>query len=272
MKRDSNIPSGDLQGHLFVFPGRILFQGYGLHTDFHSHHASSLLLSMEEDQDFGLMLREDGAAQRHSGVILGPGLRHRLLGGTTSMLVLQVVPEMYRFPVEDLHVMETDQILGLRALATGLAKEDCEGASHRFFQMVQIFEANSNSNPEAELDPRIVAGLEQIHSSLPEILSVTELAITAGLSEHRFMHLFKKQVGIPVRRYALWARMQKAAFLLKDGRTLTEAAHEAGFSDSAHMSRSFKELFGISPSAVFGDRASVAAQFCNQVWNQEKRS
>ncbi len=271
MKREEN-KTGDLQGQLFVFPGRILFVGLGLHTDFHAHHASSLLLSLEESQTFGLMLEEDGPEHRHSGVILGPGLRHRLMGDSTTMLVLQVVPEMYRFPMEALHVMDQRELDSLRSVISGLEGEGCEEASHRFFQMIALFEANTDSNPEAEVDPRISASLQHIHDSLPEILSVAELAIGAGLSEHRFMHLFKKQVGIPVRRYALWARMQKAAFMLKDGRTLTEAAHEAGFSDSAHMSRSFKELFGISPSAVFGERASVMAHFCNQVWNQERRS
>lgn len=274
MKNETKSSTADLQGHLFVFPGRILFLGHGLHTDFHSHHASSLLISMEEDAQFGIMLEEDGPLFSHSGLLINPGKRHRLLGNTAKMLVLQVVPEMYRFPAEDLQILDPELVRQIRALGTGLFELDCDDASRRFFQMIELFHHGSTSGTGTAkaLDPRIAASLDHIHSSLPEILSIHELAIGADLSEHRFMHLFKKQVGIPVRRYALWARMQKAAFMLKDGRTLTEAAHEAGFSDSAHMSRSFKELFGITPSAVFGDRASVSARFCNQVWNQENRS
>ncbi|MCB1305242.1 MAG: helix-turn-helix transcriptional regulator, partial [Leptospiraceae bacterium] len=111
----------------------------------------------------------------------------------------------------------------------------------------------------------ITSSLEQIHSSMPDVVQVMELSANCGLSEHRFMHLFKEHVGIPVRRYILWARMQKAAFLLQDGGSLTDAAYGAGFSDSAHMSRTFKEMFGVSPSTVLGDRSAVNAQFCSEL-------
>jgi AraC-like DNA-binding protein len=36
-----------------------------------------------------------------------------------------------------------------------------------------------------------------------------------------------------------------------EGKTLTEAAYGAGFSDSAHFSRVFKAMFGIAPSLLF---------------------
>jgi len=31
------------------------------------------------------------------------------------------------------------------------------------------------------------------------------------------------------------------------------AAHDAGFADSAHLSRMFRRMFGIAPSVVSGD-------------------
>jgi AraC-like DNA-binding protein len=37
---------------------------------------------------------------------------------------------------------------------------------------------------------------------------------------------------------------------LRGGGTITEAAHAAGFTDSAHANRAFREMFGIAPMAV----------------------
>jgi AraC-like DNA-binding protein len=34
------------------------------------------------------------------------------------------------------------------------------------------------------------------------------------------------------------------------GGSLTDAAHEAGFADSAHLSRTFRRMFGVAPSSL----------------------
>ncbi|WP_167090556.1 helix-turn-helix domain-containing protein [Massilia frigida] len=67
----------------------------------------------------------------------------------------------------------------------------------------------------------------------------------AGLSSSRFQHLFKEQTGVSFRRFRLWARLQATMSHVLDARTLTQAAHEAGFSSSAHLSSAFKAMFGL---------------------------
>ena len=64
------------------------------------------------------------------------------------------------------------------------------------------------------------------------------------------MHLFREQVGIPLRPYMRWLRLRRAASLVRAGATLTEAAHAAAFADSAHLSSTFHRTFGLSPSDV----------------------
>src|SRR5262245_29754542 len=78
--------------------------------------------------------------------------------------------------------------------------------------------------------------------------SLKTLAEISGLSQSRFMHIFTESVGVPVRPYILWLRLQRAACELMDGRTVTEAAHNAGFSDAAHLTRTFRRMLGITPS------------------------
>ena len=48
------------------------------------------------------------------------------------------------------------------------------------------------------------------------------------------------------RPYLLWRRLVCAVQTLQQEKTATEAAYIAGFSDSAHLSRTFKKQFGIS--------------------------
>jgi AraC-like DNA-binding protein len=87
--------------------------------------------------------------------------------------------------------------------------------------------------------------------------SLASLAGLAGLSPSRFAHLFAASVGIPVRRYVLWLRVQRAGAALTSARTVTEAAHIAGFSDAAHLTRTFRRMLGIVPSEVVRRRAEA---------------
>ena len=90
------------------------------------------------------------------------------------------------------------------------------------------------------------------HLQKPQImvddLSLKTLAGIAFLSPSRFMHAFTESVGIPVRPYILWLRVQRAACDLRNGLSITTAAHRAGFSDAAHLTRTFRRMLGVTPS------------------------
>jgi AraC-like DNA-binding protein len=77
--------------------------------------------------------------------------------------------------------------------------------------------------------------------------SLNALARIAGLSQSRFMHIFTESVGVPLRPYVLWLRLQRAACELIDGATVTSATHRAGFSDAAHLTRTFRRMMGAAP-------------------------
>jgi len=84
--------------------------------------------------------------------------------------------------------------------------------------------------------------------------SLADLANVLNLSYHRASHVFVETVGIPVRTYQLWQKLYRASAPLQEGRSLTEAAHIAGFSDSAHYSRAFQTAYGRSPTEMFRTR------------------
>ena len=102
-------------------------------------------------------------------------------------------------------------------------------------------------------DPRIVKALACIKSLRGKPVSASELAAKAGLSESRFMHLFKAVTGMPVRKYIRWLRLINAVQYVVSGLTLTDAAHASGFADAAHLSRTFRDMFGERPQGYFKD-------------------
>jgi AraC-like DNA-binding protein len=77
-------------------------------------------------------------------------------------------------------------------------------------------------------------------------------ALSAGchLSASRLRHVFLESVGVPLARYRWWLRLRRVALAIQQGRDLTGAAYDAGFSDSAHLSRIFRRTFGFPPSLL----------------------
>jgi AraC-like DNA-binding protein len=78
--------------------------------------------------------------------------------------------------------------------------------------------------------------------------SLRTLAAISGLSQSRFMHVFTESTGVPLRPYILWLRLQRACCDLMAGVSVTTAAHSAGFSDAAHLTRTFRRMLGMTPT------------------------
>lgn len=99
-------------------------------------------------------------------------------------------------------------------------------------------------------DPRVARAIELIRGRLGETISLSEIAAAVHLSPDRFRHLFLEETGVGLRPYVLWLRLEIALATYVAGNTLTDAAHAGGFADSAHLSRTFKKMFGIAPASV----------------------
>jgi len=53
-----------------------------------------------------------------------------------------------------------------------------------------------------------------------------------------------------LRPYLAWLRLQRAAGDIVRGEPLSSAAAAAGFSDAAHMSRTFRRMLGMPPTTL----------------------
>jgi AraC family transcriptional regulator len=99
-------------------------------------------------------------------------------------------------------------------------------------------------------DPRVRRAIEIIDADLLSALNYAELANKVHLSPSRFANIFREQTGLPVRNYILWRRLVHVLKRLEYGDSITTAAHTAGFSDCAHLSRSFHRICGSVPSEL----------------------
>lgn len=106
------------------------------------------------------------------------------------------------------------------------------------------------AEPEIVLDPRILRVLRWVEAGEREGVSVADAAGIACLSPSRFSHVFVDQIGLPFRTYLLWRRLMRAVAQVSRGESLTTAAHQAGFADSAHFSRTFHRMFGLPAAAL----------------------
>ena len=109
--------------------------------------------------------------------------------------------------------------------------------------------------PEGEvlMDPRIQYALDLISSAFQsgQIRSLTNGMICRkiGMSLVNFQHPFKRQLKIPPHRYILNRRLAYAYELLKTSRlSIEEITERTGFINRYQFTKSFTEVYGISPA------------------------
>ena len=90
--------------------------------------------------------------------------------------------------------------------------------------------------------------------ALEQCESIRQAANTLGLSEGRFTHMISERLGAPPQQWRRWLRLRRAIDLVADGQNVTTAAHNTGFSDTAHFSRTCVNALGIRPSILKNGR------------------
>jgi AraC-like DNA-binding protein len=239
---------------LIAWGARVLYLGPALGLTPHRNATAVLAVALAEKLEVADNPADPNGAYRSGrSVLIPPNTLHHLRIGGGPMAFLYVDPlgrdlDALRKRMRDITpraafdlVDETAVIAALTGLAEGrLAVRDGRQALGELLGI----------GTRADTDIRIVAALRRMRDEPDHSHSLTELGQCAGLSASRFLHLFKAETGVPLRRYRLWNRMGAAVGAFHDGMSLTEAAHAAGFASSAHFSAAFREMFGMTPSEL----------------------
>jgi len=231
-------------GHSFVGDGWALHTGRRARQTLHAHHAYQVSLGIERAVKLG-----DDAAP---GWIIAPDVPHVI---ASEGPVVSVYVEPRAAIASTLHVWldgakvapltATEHAALQKVLALPVRKASARAVLADLLSVLGAADA-----PVERPDMRVRRLLERLALDPSERVSADELARVARLSKSRSRHVFREQVGLPIRTYRLWLRLQAAVRLIAAGRSVTDAAHEAGFSDAAHLTRTCRRMFGLAPSEL----------------------
>lgn len=88
-----------------------------------------------------------------------------------------------------------------------------------------------------------------LDAHLADRVRLDEIAAAAGLTPFRLYRAFERDTGMTPHGYQRQARIREAVRLIRRGDALADVAAAAGFTDQAHLTRSFYRRIGVTPGA-----------------------
>lgn len=249
-----------MNGSLHVWPGGILFLGANIRTSWARPSTASLFFV--RSGRLRMRIGRDGDWQETRGALVAPNVTQQVETSDGDIVILKLDPQTHAYGrvaarLRDRALYDLpEDVAGQLSTEAETLLSDPEMAPTRVWDLALDL-VGDPPGVGTRFDPRVERVLEELRRTFKTATSAARLAEGVGLSEGRLIHLFTKQVGVPLRRFVLWLRLRQAVYVYVSTRSLTEAAHGAGFADSAHLSRTFRSLYGIRPSALLRDQDDV---------------
>ncbi|HET7794016.1 MAG TPA: AraC family transcriptional regulator [Rhizobacter sp.] len=214
-------------------------------------HSTLIYLSLDGSE---FTVESGGERHRAAAMLVGPGVHKCLQGGAAPLMCLDIFPthrsyrvfahahpaiqpwprEHFCSIVDELHAFH-DGSMGLSA------------ADRLHGQLVAL--AEERMPPLKPIDARVREVMRLLRESHHR--SMEELAEAVCLSKDWLVHLFQREAGISLRKFEQALKLQAAATYVNRGVSMTEVAANAGFADSAHFSKLWKQHFGFPPRRLF---------------------
>ena len=211
-----------------------------------------------------LVLRQAGRASLHSealpcAIVSGLQQRARVVEHAAQSCLIVVrftevgAPAMLHdrvdllynrtLPLED--VLPRQQIEHIQNV---LADE--HSIQRQFVAVERFLSRRIQPQNETAISPQIEAAVDLIRRSEGRA-SVAAIARHAAMSQSALERHFRAAVGATPKTVSRLARLQHICRLWDAGKTLTEIAFAAGYSDQPHMVHDFRLFTGASPAAFF---------------------
>lgn len=242
-----------------LWPSIMAVQAPGDRSEGHQHHTIHLVIA--RSGTISSRVGHETTPIESAGVSTAADVPHSIDARDREVVLLFVEPESdagarlasAMREVRRLDARERDALLLDLPAAPG-SQELAEWSERAIDRLA------GGQRPARHIHPRVRRLLRLLRELPPDAdTSLEALAQLVDLSPSRLMHVFTESIGIPLRPYLSWLKVQRAATAIVTGTPLSAAAIEAGFADAAHMSRTFRTMFGLTPSALRDRSQSVQA-------------
>lgn len=264
------------QNSLYLWDSEILFLSWEsiswfMENSFHKLHAAFIIILIEQNSE---ITTDTGEVIKYSGLLVPPNVNYKNETVDAYLLILQIDPDSVYFNSlqtvfeRGITTFDPKKIPDLGEKIKNIIREN-SSCAEVFLLKESIIETIRKENQIAKaykpLDNRVLLAIDYLKKipDLTENTSLPYLAKLVGLSPDRFRHLFTENMGVSIRRYILYLRIRKTAYFLNQGMNLTRAAHNSGFADHAHLSRTFREMYGNNPSSMFLRENKIKIHFCD---------
>ena len=104
----------------------------------------------------------------------------------------------------------------------------------------------------------LVTVIEDLAADPMSRMTQFELADRLQMERTQALRLFKAATGQTFRRFKQWSGLRHAARQIASGELVRTAAMDAGFADTAHLTRTFRLSFGLTPSEAIAGLAKAS--------------
>lgn len=185
-----------------------------------------------------------------------PGVVHEIrANGPVEMRTLYIAAPYVRRVKKECRVLFVSPLLReLIVRATGLpALYDQRGMEGRVMSLIIDEVARLPPQPlglRMPRDPRLLRLCGLMLRELDSPARAGRLGALVGLSERSVIRLFPKETGLSFRAWHGQARLLKAFELFEQGKTVSHAALEVGYSSAGAFAKMFRRAMGKSPTAM----------------------
>jgi len=118
--------------------------------------------------------------------------------------------------------------------------------------LAEMTKASWNHSLAAEKAVQVDKILLMLDINSDRFYSADEMAEAIGVSSRTLQKYFREVLGMPVHRYQLWHKLERARSLLQRSPDipLAEVAQRLGFCDEYHFSKQYKKRYGMSPKRM----------------------
>ena len=219
----------------------------------HAHHAIQVVIGLDGEP---AICAKGADWQSGRGFIVLPDVQHSYDGRGAAGAMLFVDPEsnegewLRTSLSQEITFVPEERLTVCASEIQRFQERPLEGTEVGTLIRHCVHSLCAGAPPPRRWDRRIAASLRRIGRSEDLRVSLEDVAAAVFLSPSRFAHLFGQQLGLPFRRYLLWRKLARAMLAIGRGESMTDAAQAADFSDAAHLTRTFNQMFGIAPSAL----------------------